>query len=81
VNLLKEGKLELLKIQKALATVGYYAYRADMAAGIPIDTIHVRLFERGRDDELIRRDEEVLAQLPDDADRKTWQKAYLEWKP
>jgi hypothetical protein len=81
MGLMKEGKAELLKIQKALAMAGYYAYRADMAAGIPIDTIHVRLFEKGRDEELIRRDEEVLTQLPDDADRKAWQKAYLEWKP
>jgi hypothetical protein len=77
---MKEGQLELLKIRKALAAVGYYAIRADMAAGVPIDTIHVRLFEKGRDEERIRRDEEILAQLPDDADREAWQEAHRRWK-
>jgi hypothetical protein len=78
---MKEGQLELLRIQKALAAVGYYAYRADMAAGVPIDTIHVRLFEKGRDEERIRRDEEILASLPDDTDCEAWQEAYRRWKP
>lgn len=80
MGLIKEGKTELLKIQKALAAVGYYAFSADMKAGHPIETIHVREYVKAHDDQLIRREEEVLALLPDDADHAAWQKAYLEWK-
>jgi hypothetical protein len=78
MGLLKEGKLELLKIQKALASVGYYALSADMLAGQLIETIHVCPFNAGHD-ALIRRDEEVLAVLPDNADFAAWREAYLKW--
>jgi hypothetical protein len=81
MGLLKEGKAELLKIQKALAAIGYYAFRADMMAGRPIETIHVREYVKEHDAQLIRHDEEVLALLPDDADYAAWKKAYTEWEP
>jgi hypothetical protein len=80
MGLIKEGKAELLKIQKALAAVGYYAYRLDMMAGHPIETIHVRPFSKEHDDELMLCNEEILALLPDDADYDTWVKACLSWE-
>jgi hypothetical protein len=81
MGLLKEGKVGLLKIQKALAAAGYYAFSADMMTGYPIETIHVREYVEEHDAQLIRHDEEVLALLPDDANYAAWQKAYMEWKP
>jgi hypothetical protein len=81
MRLYREGLLELLKIQKALTGVGYYATSAELMAGLLVDTIHVRPFDKETDPETIRQIEEVLASLPDDADHQAFVDAYLAWRP
>jgi len=56
----KENMMELLRIQHALAAVGYYAYKVEKQLGVGEIVIRARNYNYGDDERLILRNAEEL---------------------
>jgi hypothetical protein len=73
-----QEKAEVLRIQKALAPIGYFVYGVTTVMGTGSFEIHARLYKPGQDEALIKREEEILARLPDNAGREDYEKSLEE---
>ena len=60
-ELLRQELVEKLRIQKALAQAGYFAYRIDRAMGMDSAIIHVVSYDPDRHDQALEEAEEKLA--------------------
>lgn len=54
------SKKEMLRIQKALITIGYYPYKVTSILKSGCVTIEARQYDKEHDDKLIVSDEEIL---------------------